>query len=156
MRQVKPHKSCSFPPSFFTLGYQSHTFRTLLTLLLRNHVSVLVDVRQNPMSRKAGFSKEGLEQGLTSHGIEYIHYPCLGTPPKIRKEYILTGDIQRTLSRYEKHLQARTDCLKSLLKRTQAREFCLLCLESDYTSCHRSVIATKLAEMTGCQPIQLK
>jgi uncharacterized protein (DUF488 family) len=142
--------------NFYTLGYQSHTLLTLLDVLSANNVGVLVDVRQNPVSRKRGFSKSLLEESIRQSGIDYFHTPDLGTPPAIRNNYLKSGNIKNALKEYEKHLRARRQCLRSLLRKVSRRTFCLLCLESDYTSCHRSVIARVLKEMTGCQPIHLK
>jgi len=153
---VKTSRASSRPRTFFTLGYESHTLRTLLGLLSTNGVDVLVDVRQNPVSRKYGFSKIHLEESAAQSGIEYFHFPCLGTPQRIRKLYSRNGNIESALRLYEEHLRSREECLRSLLERVTSKYFCLLCLESDYTSCHRSIIALKLAEMTGCQPIHLK
>jgi len=142
--------------SFFTLGYQFHSLTTLLNLLSANEVSVLIDVRQNPVSRKRGFSRISLEKNAARLGIEYLHFPCLGTPPQIRKFYGRTGNVRQALKRYEAHLASRKKCLESLVRRVTCRQFCLLCLESDYTSCHRSIIARHLTEMMGCSPIHLK
>jgi uncharacterized protein (DUF488 family) len=141
--------------AFFTVGYQSHTLHTLLGLLSANGVSVIVDVRHNPVSRKRGFSKGHLERSVSALGIRYLHFPCLGTPPRIRRFYLRTGNIQKALRQYERYLGSRKQCLRSLLSRVTSRRFCLLCLESDYNSCHRSIIAQRLTEMTGCQPTHL-
>ena len=153
---MKTGRASSRPGTFFTLGYQSHTVRTLLGLLSTNGVDVLVDVRENPVSRKRGFSKIRLAESTAQLGIEYFHFPCLGTPHRIRKLYSRTGNIESALQLYEEYLRSREKCLRSLLERVTSKYFCLLCLESDYTSCHRSIIALKLAEMTGCQPIHLR
>jgi len=142
--------------SFFTLGYQSHTVKSFLRILSANRVRVLVDVRQNPVSRKPGFSKRRLEKSVHARGLEYVHLPCLGTPSRIRKVYARTGNIQGALQQYEQHLRSNKQCLEYLLRRVTSRQFCLLCLETDHNSCHRSVIAQQLTEMTGCQPIHLK
>jgi uncharacterized protein (DUF488 family) len=144
------------PATFFTLGYQSHTLNTFFNLLSENDVDILVDVRQNPVSRKRGFSKRFLERSASRLGIEYYHFPCLGTPPRIRKLYSQTGDVKKALEEYEEHLRSHKKCLLSLINIVTSKQFCLLCLESDYTSCHRSVIAHQLMEMTGCQPTHLK
>jgi uncharacterized protein (DUF488 family) len=144
------------PATFFTLGYQSHTVRTFFELLSDNEVDVLVDVRQNPVSRKHGFSKRSLERSASRLGITYHHFPCLGTPARIRKLYSQTGNVTRALKEYSEHLRSHKKCLLSLLQTVTFKQFCLLCLESDYTSCHRSVIAHQLTEMTGCQPTHLK
>lgn len=150
---IRPQRK--LPRAFFTLGYQSHTTRTLLRVLAENRVSLLVDVRQNPMSRKRGFSKLELQRSADLSGIEYLHFPCLGTPPRIRHFYARTGNLEKTLAQYEEHLRKRKKCLESLVGVVASKYFCLLCLESEYTSCHRSVIARHLAEMTGCRPIHL-
>ncbi len=141
--------------SFFTVGYQSHNIRTLLAVLTENKINVLVDVRQNPVSRKSGFSKRHLERRVPSYGIDYLHFPCLGTPPKIRKFYTTTGDARETLQRYQQHLRTRRSCLQSLIRIASSKQICLMCLEADHNSCHRSVIAQKLMEMTGWQAIHL-
>jgi uncharacterized protein (DUF488 family) len=141
--------------NFFTLGYQSHNIRTLLAVLSENGINVLVDVRQNPVSRKSGFSKAHLERSVMRSGIEYVHFPCLGTPARIRKLYSKTGDTQKALEQYQKHLRRRGECLQSLVRIATSKHICLMCLEADHSSCHRSVIAQKLMEMSGCQVIHL-
>lgn len=145
----------SSPDSFFTLGYQAHNIRTLLAVLTENKINVLVDVRQNPVSRKLGFSKRHLERKITHSGMEYLHLSCLGTPPRIRKLYNKTGDARKALEQYQKYLRTRRTCLQSLIRIAASKYICLMCLEADYSSCHRSVIAQTLTEMTGCQAIHL-
>ena len=142
--------------NFYTLGYQLHSPITLLRLLTAQNISVLVDVRQNPISRKRGFSRTHLAKSARLSGIDYFHAPQLGTPPAIRKQYANGGTVPDVLKAYEKYLRNRRSYLCSLLKRVTSQRFCLLCLESDYTSCHRSIIAEVLAEMTGWQPIHLR
>jgi uncharacterized protein (DUF488 family) len=142
-------------PSFYTLGYQGHSLSTMVKLLAGNNVDVLVDVRQNPVSRKRGFSRKSLEKSVPTFGIEYFHCPELGTPPPIRKIYLTTGNIKKALTEYEKHLRARQESLVTLLGKLSSQRFCLLCLEADHNQCHRSIIAHLLTELTGCQPIHL-
>jgi uncharacterized protein (DUF488 family) len=143
------------PPNFYTLGYQGHSLSTMVKLLAGHNVDVLVDVRQNPVSRKRGFSRKSLEKSVPTFGIEYFHCPELGTPPPIRKIYLSTGNIKKALTEYEKHLRARQESLVTLLGKLTSQRFCLLCLEADHNQCHRSIIAHLLTELTGCQPIHL-
>lgn len=140
---------------FFTIGYQSHNPSSFLRLLSANGVGLVVDVRRNPTSRKRGFSKESLQRLVARVGIEYLHLPDLGTPPAIRKFYQRTGDVAVALRRYEKYLRLQRDSLRELTGLVRCKVLCLLCLESDYTSCHRSVIARELSEMTGWLPVHL-
>lgn len=142
--------------NFYTPGYQGHTLPTMMRLLLANNVSLLVDVRQNPISRKRGFSRASLERSVPEFGIAYLHCPQLGTPPMIRRTYTKTGNIKRALGQYEKHLRMQTKYLQSFFRTVRSQRFCLLCLESDHNSCHRGVIAQVLTEMTGCRPIHLQ
>jgi uncharacterized protein (DUF488 family) len=139
----------------FTIGYQSHTVSSIVEVLRANQIDLLIDVRQNPSSRKPGFSKKGLDKHLGFSGIDYVHFPCLGTPPAIRRFYSQGGQIELALKRYEKYLESKTPCIRSLVELVSSRRCCLLCLESCYTMCHRSVIAQKVAKITRWTPIHL-
>jgi uncharacterized protein (DUF488 family) len=140
---------------FFTLGYAAHTVASMLELLSKNRIELLIDVRENPVSRKAGFSAAKLEAELARSGIQYAHFACLGTPTDIRMQYQKNGNALAALTAYEKYLDSRTSYLESLIQFASPRRFCLMCLESDHSLCHRGVIAQKLAEMTRCHPIHL-
>jgi uncharacterized protein (DUF488 family) len=140
----------------FTVGYQTHSLATLMKTLSGNRVSLVMDVRQNPVSRKQGFSRKQLEATVLASGIAYIHCPELGTPPKIRNMYLSTSNTKETLRLYEVYLRKHGHILRLLLKEIRVRSVCLLCLEADHNSCHRSIIAQLVTEMTGCQPIHLR
>ena len=141
--------------SLFTLGYQAHTTSTMLRVLRENQIDLVVDIRQNPVSRKPGFSRYRLARILSTEGIEYLHYPCFGTPRSIRDRYCKNGDIPTALERFEEYLDTRQQCVKTFLRRVSGRKFCLVCFERDHMCCHRSIVAKKLAEITNCQPIHL-
>lgn len=155
IRNMRPSLKNGLPANFYTLGYQSHTPSSMAALLAGHKVRVLVDVRQNPVSRKRGFSKAHLEQSISNLGITYLHCPELGTPPPIREIYLSTGNITKALTQYEKYLRARNGRVLVLLRKVKKERFCLLCLEADHSRCHRSIIAQVLTEMTGCKPIHL-
>lgn len=139
----------------FTIGYQRHTVSSIISVLRANDIDLLIDVRQNPSSRKPGFSKNRLSQYLNLSGIDYIHFPCLGTPPRIRRLYFQSGQVEPALRQYDKYLESKAACLQSLKESVSGRRCCLLCLESCYTDCHRSVIAQKLARITRWTPVHL-
>ena len=139
----------------FTIGYQSHSLESLVECLKLHGVEILMDVRQNPFSWKAGFSKRRLQDAVSKAGIEYVHNPDLGTPPRIRNMYRGTGDVSEALAEYERHLTSDTKPIRSLARIAESNRVCLLCLESDHRMCHRGVIAQKLCEMTKWQPIHL-
>jgi uncharacterized protein (DUF488 family) len=140
---------------FFTVGYQGHDVTSILRLLKENKIGLIVDVRQNPVSRKTGFSGSRLQVELERNGINYAHYPCLGTPPSIRLQYQKNGNALTALKAYATYLRSKNTCLKGLVEFAGSKRFCLLCLERDHNLCHRGVIANKIAEMTQCRAIHL-
>ena len=140
---------------FFTIGYQSHSVESLIQSLNAHGVEILMDVRQNPISRKAGFSKHRLQNAVVEAGIEYHHRPDLGTPPRIRLMYRTSGDLPVVLAAYEKHISANPESLKLLASLAATKTVCLLCLEKDHNMCHRGVIARRLCEITKWKPIHL-
>jgi len=140
---------------FFTLGYAGHTVASMASLLRTHGVELLIDVRRNPTSRKPGFSKRSLEEYLPTVGIQYVHYPGLGTPVYIRRHYNMRNDILMALRAYRKYLQSRKQQVMTLLGTFSSKRFCLLCLEKDPRVCHRSIIAEMLAEVANCAPIHL-
>ncbi len=149
-QQVKPANK-----GFFTIGYQSHSVESLIQSLTAHGVEILMDVRQNPVSRKPGFSKHRLQNAIIEAGIEYHHSPDLGTPPRIRKMYHTAGDVAAVLAAYEKHISANPELLDFLRQIAATKTVCLLCLEKDHSTCHRGVIARRLCEMTKWNPIHL-
>ena len=62
----------------FTIGYEGLSFEKYINQLICHDVRLLCDVRNNPLSRKFGFSKGMLSHLLPKLGIEYIHIPELG------------------------------------------------------------------------------
>src|SRR5262245_52970208 len=58
-------------PAMFTIGYEGLTLEAYLNVLLRSGVTLLCDVRRNPISRKYGFSKSTLRTACNSVGIRY-------------------------------------------------------------------------------------
>lgn len=137
MRQTplrRPHGG-----SFLTLGYEGRTLEELLHVLRAHKVDVLVDVRQNAVSRKQGFSKRSLSEALEGTGIEYCHEPLLGNPQSNREPFRQGSVRARRL--YMEHLnngsRAAFDTVVELAMRQRVA---LLCFERDEAACHRRCI----------------
>jgi uncharacterized protein (DUF488 family) len=64
----------------FTVGYEGSKPSDLFVRLQDSGVTLLIDVRDVPISRKPGFSKTSLAQGLDQAGIRYLHLKGLGDP----------------------------------------------------------------------------
>ena len=75
-----------------TIGYEGASLPTFLAALKQNGVEAIIDVRQNPISRKPGFSKTALCAALLLDGFEYLHMRDFGAPRAVRTAYKLDGD----------------------------------------------------------------
>ena len=133
-----------------TIGYERLTIRDFIDLLKRCRVSMIVDVRELPISRKPGFAKAALAAILEKHGIKYQHVSELGCPRDIRHEYRDDGDWGRYSRRYMVHLESQDEAVERLIEWMGEERCCLLCFEEDYNFCHRSYVAERVAaEMAG-------
>ena len=86
----------------FTIGYEGISLEEYLVRLLKNDVKVLVDVRNNAMSMKYGFSKSQLIKYCGYLEIQYLHFPDVGIQSEQRQELNsqkdARNDHQRTAS----------------------------------------------------------
>ena len=143
---VQRRNPVSDAPSFFTIGYEKRSIDDVIWLLKARHVECVVDVRLTPASRRPDFGKKRLGSALEAAGIAYEHRAALGNPPAIREVY-LSGDTEGGHRRFREHLSnsarsALDDVAESICSQTVA----LLCLERDAHRCHRSVVASMIAE----------
>ena len=69
----------------FTIGYEKATQAELIAALEAAGVKRVIDVRAVPLSRRPGFSKNVLANGLAEHDIGYVLLKALGTPPEGRE-----------------------------------------------------------------------
>jgi uncharacterized protein (DUF488 family) len=86
-------------PALFTIGYEGRTQDVYLGLLREAGVTLLADVRRNPISRKKGFSKNSLALGCAAVGIRYEHLPELGIASKKRKRLATQADVDEEYER---------------------------------------------------------
>ena len=131
------------PSTIVSVGYEGRSAEQLLDVLEASDVAVLVDVRENAISRKAGLSKKALRQCCTDRGIVYVHEPSLGNP-KDNRDGFRAGDAA-SWDRYEAHLTAEgAEALDRVAALLRDRTVALLCFEADPCSCHRSVVTEHL------------
>jgi uncharacterized protein (DUF488 family) len=132
-----------------TIGYEGATIGDFVATLQRASIDVLIDVRDLPLSRKKGFSKNQLAETLAAHGIEYVHLRGLGDP-KPGREAARAGNyalFQKIFGRHMKSDGAVRDVnIAADIVRT--RRACLMCFECNHEQCHRSIVAETLAQIT--------
>ena len=140
---------------FYTFGYEGLDLDPFIDRLKEAGVRQLVDVREIPLSRKKGFSKNALSAALAMHGIEYVSKTALGCPKTIRQRYKLDGDwgdYERSFCRY---LKTQADAVKELALAAKRKTVCLLCFEADYNRCHRSLVARAAVACAAPQLVHL-
>ena len=76
----------------FTIGYEGLDIDGFMSLLAEHDIDTIVDVRELPLSRKAGFSKNALANLLNLSGREYVHMADLGCPKSVRDLYREDGN----------------------------------------------------------------
>jgi uncharacterized protein (DUF488 family) len=134
--------------TLFTIGYERRTPEELLRELGAAGVSLLADVRELPLSRRRGFSKTALAGALEEAGIEYRHLRALGNPKPYRDAW-KRGDAAAGSAGYRLHLAAAGDDVSALAARVAAGGVCLLCVEHEAASCHRTLLADALRGELG-------
>ncbi|HVP83384.1 MAG TPA: DUF488 domain-containing protein [Rhizomicrobium sp.] len=130
----------------FTIGYEGAEIAEFLATLADHGISQVIDVRDVPISRKRGFSKNKLREALAGYGIEYLHLKGLGDP-KPGREAARAGRFAAFRSIYGKHLESSVaqTALKEARSAAARQVSCLLCFERSNENCHRSIVADHLA-----------
>ena len=89
----------------FTIGYEGAELDDFLAVLKAAGTDVLLDVRELPISRRRGFSKNALKTALAEAGIDYRHEKQLGSPKDVRHRLREDWDYNRFFRDFNKHLK---------------------------------------------------
>lgn len=139
-----------------TIGYEKCAFADFLARLQAAGIRRVIDVRDLPLSRRAGFSKRQLAAGLAEAGIDYVHLRALGTPPEGRE-----ANRRRRWELFWRIVEERLDTPEADLALQQAadlateRTSALLCYEADACICHRKRVAEILTARHGFEVTHL-
>jgi uncharacterized protein (DUF488 family) len=139
-----------FGKSLFTIGYEKARLVDVVGALREAGVETLIDVRDRPISRRPGFSKNQLAAGLEEAGIRYVGLKALGTPPEGRE-----ANHKRQWDRFWRIVDEKLATAEAELALAEAARIaadspsCLLCYEADPHICHRQRVADMLASRHG-------
>ncbi len=154
----------------WTIGAYGTTRESFLDALCKEGVNVLMDIRRRAGMRGSKykfFNKGRLSEGCKGRGIEYIHVRDLAPTKEIRTiqsnydkehkqgKYWRSGLCEAYVNEYRRQIlidqkgieifkNALSDCLNQPVE-----SVALFCVESHLESCHRSILATYLAEQLG-------
>ena len=135
--------------TIYTIGYEGISIEKFFMLLKEHDIETVVDVRELPLSRKAGFSKKILAASLNLSGLEYTHLADLGCPKPIRDRYRDDADWRRYKEGFLKYLSTQEDAIEELTKLASSSNCALLCFEADFNFCHRSMVADAVKQQSG-------
>ena len=129
-----------------TIGYQGTTVPVLIATMKAAGVTMVLDVRAVPWSRRPGFAKRALAESLAAAGIAYVHLGGLGNP-KAGRDAARAGDLAAYYAIFAAHLDtpATRAHLDEAATLASAGKACLLCFERDAHRCHRRLVADALA-----------
>ena len=135
----------------FTIGYEGISLEAYLNRLIQNDVKVLVDVRNNPLSQKFGFSKTQLDTYCRSLGIEYHHFSDVGIQSKERQELTQQKDYDELFESYKKITLTKTTVTqqKILNLLEKKKRIALTCFEANICQCHRKHLAEAITKLPG-------
>lgn len=139
----------------FTLGYEGCSQEQFLKVLRSRGVQTLLDVRDAPISRKKGFSKNSLAEGCERAGIAYEHAKVFGCPKEIREPYRADGDWAKYTIAYKKHLAKLGNAVEQLSARALTEKLCLVCFEANPLECHRLYVAEAAREISRIDVVHL-
>lgn len=132
----------------YTIGYEGASVSDFIYTLNKAGVSMLLDIREIPISRRKGFSKKILAQALNGAGIEYRHERALGSPKAIRDALHYDKNYTRFFDEFDKHMWSQREFVKDIAT-LLPKNVALMCYERDPKTCHRLIVAKHLHELTG-------
>lgn len=143
-------------PTLFTIGYEGISFETYVNLLIQNNVCLLCDVRNNPLSRKFGFSKNMLSSVLPKIGIDYIHIPELGIVSSKRNHLEGVNDYKILFDEYLETLSEKKVYLEQIIKLLKKySRISLTCFEKEIKNCHRYYLSRFLEHEYNIKVVDL-
>lgn len=106
--------------ALYTIGYEGSSISDVVERLKEARIQIVVDVRELPLSRKPGFSKNSMSNTLRAAGIDYVHVRPLGCPKSIRARYKADSNWRSYCRDFETHLQRQTAATLALTNSTGA------------------------------------
>jgi uncharacterized protein (DUF488 family) len=134
-------------PAIWTIGHSTRSLEEFLSLLDEYKIEAVADVRRFPGSRRyPHFAGEALAQTLPAHGIAYEWLPKLGGRRRPVPGTPNIGWRNESFRGYADHLASAefAQGLAQLLALAARARTALMCAETLWWRCHRSLIADVL------------
>jgi uncharacterized protein (DUF488 family) len=148
----------------WTIGHSTRSIENFISLLKKNEIKLLADVRLLPGSKRyPQFNREALAESLNAHGIRYEHFPELGGRRKPNADSRNTAWRNASFRGYADYMEteefhkgverllafARNDGLGSPesfrgSETVTPWSTAIMCAEAVWWRCHRSLISDYL------------
>lgn len=131
----------------WTIGHSTRTFEEFLALLTGQNISLLVDIRTYPGSRRfPQFNKENLSEALPQNDIAYKHMVGLGGRRKPDMSSPNVGWRHASFRGYADYMQtgAFKDQIVMLEADARAVRTAYMCSEGPWWKCHRALVSDYL------------
>jgi uncharacterized protein (DUF488 family) len=134
-----------------TIGYEGRSLESYLNCLIVTGVSLLCDVRRNPLSRKYGFSRNTLMHACEGVGIRYEHLPELGIDSEERRGLNSQAAYDSLFETYRRKTLCNQQKALARIREwvDQGKRVALTCFEAHAQQCHRHCVADALQEQFG-------
>jgi uncharacterized protein (DUF488 family) len=153
---VEAAKSSRAATAVYTIGYEHRSVDGFFDKLLRTGIQQIIDVRANPVSRKYGFAKSTLASLAGKLGISYSHFPTLGISSTKRQDVQTAPQFKQLFRYYEREiLPANADAAKKVAELMKGTPSVLVCMEKEAVDCHRSRLATRVADLSRLEIVHL-
>jgi len=151
LNKVNIHRAAFNNITLYTIGYEGISLEAYLNKLVQNGIKVLIDVRNNPLSQKFGFSKSQLIRYCQSLNIEYIHFADVGIQSEYRQELREQNDYDNLFDSYkEKTLPKTISTQEKILAILKSKNrIALTCFEANIHQCHRKHLAEAIKKLPG-------
>src|SRR5438874_12688631 len=132
----------------WTIGHSTRAIDDFISLLEKNEIKLLVDVRAWPGSKRyPQFNKEALAESLNAHGIRYEHFGELGGKRKSKPDSRNTAWRNASFRGYADYME--TEQFQKAIERlldvaAGAGPTAIMCAEAVWWRCHRSLVADYL------------
>lgn len=136
--------------SIYTIGFTKRKAEEFFSLLKKDDIEIILDIRLNNTSQLAGFTKfPDIRYFLKEIcNIEYIHDVKFSPSGEILKRY------KNKEIRWEQYIIEFDDLMKErnieeyILKHYNLdKKICLLCSEYSSKNCHRSLVANRFKDI---------
>jgi uncharacterized protein (DUF488 family) len=132
----------------WTIGHSTRSIDEFISLLEKNGIKLLADVRSWPGSKRyPQYNKEALAKSLSEHGIRYKHFAELGGKRKPRRDSRNTAWRNTSFRGYADYMETEEfhkgiDRLLDLAR--ESGSAAIMCAEAVWWRCHRALISDYL------------